>query len=131
MILRDAQCFVAVTGTRIVYDHWEAGYELDLNNPTPASTQVWGDGNNAKGISPGFTHDPVSLPAGTVNPLRNLVPLPRNPGTLLYEACDRVGATRGSEGQSHSVPPFWMVATAPGSNHRESNPFSRTDRVTF
>ncbi len=86
---------VAVAGTHVVYDQWEDGYELDLNNPTQSTTQVWGDGNNANGIAPGFGSDPASLPAGTVLLLDNLVPLPRNAANILYDGRDRVGATRG------------------------------------
>ena len=86
---------VAVAGTRVVYDHWEDGYEIDLNNPVQASTKIWGDGNDANGIPPGFVHDPVSFTYGTVLALRNLVPLPRNAATILYDGRDRVGATRG------------------------------------
>ena len=86
---------VGTSGTRIVYDHWEDGYEVDIDHPTQASTQIWGDGNDANGISPGFANDPASLASGTVIALRNWVTLPRNPATLLYDGRDRVGATRG------------------------------------
>src|SRR5712672_2434539 len=77
---------VTGNGTVIYYDQWEDGYEIDLGNPTQATTQIWGDGNDANGIPPGFAHDPVGLPAGTVITLRNLVPLPRNPANLLFDA---------------------------------------------
>ncbi|RYD73847.1 MAG: hypothetical protein EOP84_20890, partial [Verrucomicrobiaceae bacterium] len=43
----------AVSGTKIIYDHWEDGYEINLDNPTQASTQIWGDGNDANGKPPG------------------------------------------------------------------------------
>jgi len=86
---------VAVSGTKVVYDHWEDGYEIDINVPVQASSQIWGDGNNANGIAPGFVNDPSSLSAGTVLALRNLVTLPRNPATVVYDGRDRVGATRG------------------------------------
>ena len=47
---------VTGNGTVIYYDQWEDGYEVDLSSPTQATTQVWGDGNDANGICPGFTH---------------------------------------------------------------------------
>src|SRR5262249_5564151 len=81
-------------GTVIYYDQWEDGYETDLAHPVQASTKIWGDGNNANGIAPGFTNDPVGLPAGTVLTLRNLIPLPRNPSNLLYDGRDGIAATK-------------------------------------
>ena len=44
-ILTTVSIVVGTTNTIIVYDHWEDGYENDLNNPTQTSTQIWGDGN--------------------------------------------------------------------------------------
>ncbi|RYD68665.1 MAG: DUF11 domain-containing protein, partial [Verrucomicrobiaceae bacterium] len=85
----------AVSGTKIVYDHWEDGYEVNLDSPTQSTTQVWGDGNDANGKPPGFANDPNGLSAGAVITLRNLITLPRNPTAFLYDGRDRVGATRG------------------------------------
>ena len=84
---------VPVNGTRVVFDHWEDGYEIDIHNPAQATTLIWGDGNNANGIPPGLANDPLGLPAGTVLALRNLVPLPRT-SAILYDGRDRVGATQ-------------------------------------
>lgn len=81
-------------GTVIVYDQWEDGYETDLRNPTQSSTQIWGDGNDANGIVPGFAHDPVGIPAGTVITLTNNVTIPRNPSVLLYDGRDRIGGSK-------------------------------------
>ncbi|MCE9614644.1 MAG: DUF11 domain-containing protein [Lentisphaerae bacterium] len=85
---------VNAAGTRVILDHWEDGYEIDLNAPLQTSTKVWGDGNNGNGIAPGFVNDPATLPAGTVLPLRNNVSLPRNPSAIVYDGRDRVGATK-------------------------------------
>ena len=74
---------VTGNGTVIYYDQWEDGYETDLGNPTQPTTQIWGDGNDAHGIPPGFAHNPLGLPAGTVITLTNNVSLPRNPSTIL------------------------------------------------
>jgi uncharacterized repeat protein (TIGR01451 family) len=84
---------VPVTGTRIAYDHWEDGYELDLENPVQTTTQIWGDGNNANGIPPGFGSDPLGLSSGAVVALRNVVPLPRT-SVVLYDGRDRVGSSQ-------------------------------------
>src|SRR5258705_7429817 len=43
-------------GTVINYDQWEDGYEVNLASPAQSTTQIWGDGNNANGICPGFTN---------------------------------------------------------------------------
>jgi uncharacterized repeat protein (TIGR01451 family) len=85
---------VTGSGTVIYYDQWEDGYETDLSHPTQATTQIWGDGNDANGIPPGFAHDPVGLPAGTVITLTNAVTQPRNPSTLLWDARDHIAATK-------------------------------------
>jgi len=81
-------------GTTIYYDQWEDGYEPNLGSPVQSTTQVWGDGNDANGIAPGFAHDPLGLPSGTVITLTNNVALPRNPSTLLWDARDRVAANK-------------------------------------
>ena len=81
-------------GTKVVYDQWEDGYEVDLNNPSQPSTKVWGDGNDASGIAPGYVHDPTNLPAGTVFSLRNNVTLPRSPSSILYDGRDRIGSSK-------------------------------------
>ncbi len=84
---------VPVTGTTIVFDHWEDGYEVDIENPSQATTGVWGDGNNANGVPPGFVNDPVGFTSGAVLALRNIVPLPRT-STILHDGRDRVGSSQ-------------------------------------
>ena len=81
-------------GTVIYYDQWEDGYETDLSNPSQSTTQIWGDGNDAHGIPPGFTHNPLGLPAGTVITLTNNVLLPRNPSQIYWDARDHVAANK-------------------------------------
>jgi VCBS repeat-containing protein len=85
---------VTGNGTQIYYDQWEDGYEINLNSPSQATTQIWGDGNDANGKPPGFATDPLGLPAGTVIMLTNNVPLPRNPSIQLFDARDRIAATK-------------------------------------
>ena len=90
----DSVTSVVVTGdgTRIYFDHWEDGYEADLEHPAQSSTQVWGDGNLSNGVAPGYPSD--VLGTGNVLSLRNNVPLPRNPAQIRYDGRDRFGATR-------------------------------------
>ena len=85
---------VTGNGTVIYYDQWEDGYEADLSNPTQPTTQIWGDGNDAHGIPPGFAHNPQGLPAGTIITLTNNITLPRNPSTILWDARDHIAATK-------------------------------------
>ncbi len=85
--------FVTSPGTRIYYDQWEDGYETALEQPAQLTTQVWGDGNDANGVPPGFVHDPVGLAANTVITLTNNVPYPRVPGNILWDAADHVAGT--------------------------------------
>ena len=82
-------------GTLLYYDQWEDGYETDLAHPAQSTTLVWGDGNDANGIAPGFTHDPGSFTNGTVLTLRNNVTVPRNPATRLFDGRDRLGSSKG------------------------------------
>ncbi len=83
---------VGTTNTVLIYDHWEDGYENDLNNPVQATTQIWGDGILTNGVAPGTTNDVLAL--GSVITLTNIVSLPRNPSTFKYDGRDRIGATR-------------------------------------
>jgi len=85
---------VSVPGTVVVYDQWEDGYEGNINSPTNANTQIWGDGNDVNGICPGFSSDPASIPAGTVLSLRNNVGIPRVSARIYYDGGDRISASR-------------------------------------
>ncbi|WP_294383702.1 GEVED domain-containing protein, partial [Prosthecobacter sp.] len=86
---------VPIAATKIVFDHWEDGYEVDLKNPVQPSTLIWGDGNDANGKPPGYASDPASFAAGSVITMRNNVTLPRNASTKLYDGRDRLGSTYG------------------------------------
>ena len=74
----------------IYYDHWEDGYEPDIENPVQSTTQIWGDGNAANGIPPGFSSDVVNV--GDVIGLVNLISMPRNPSALKYDGRDMVAS---------------------------------------
>ena len=67
---------VTADNTYINYDHWEDGYEVDLENPIQSSTEVWGP-----------------FDKGHVVALRNPVDLPRNPSIVKYDGRDRFGAS--------------------------------------
>lgn len=93
----------SITTTRdttiIYYDHWENGYEVDIANPVniysasnPGGTQIWGDGNPANGIPPGFLSDVID--ADAVIALDNLVPTPRNVSSILFDGRDKVASTK-------------------------------------
>ncbi|MGI6137491.1 MAG: Ig-like domain-containing protein [Candidatus Hydrogenedentales bacterium] len=43
--------------TAIVYDHWEDGYEADINAPLQPTTEIWGDGDLTNGVAPGYPDD--------------------------------------------------------------------------
>ena len=113
--------------TTVVYDHWEDGYEADLNNPIQATTQVWGDGNLSNGVAPGhptdlldpgdvvtMQGDPVAYtgayPAG---------PRPQRPSTSTifeYDGGDKTGSTRviGVEAAAWLVPDVTFTSPDPG-----------------
>ncbi|BFM40186.1 Ig-like domain-containing protein [Synechocystis sp. LKSZ1] len=78
-------------GTVIVYDHWEDGYEADINNPTQATTQIWGDGNLSNGVAPGDADD--VLASGQVITLINTINI-GNLAAVDFDGRDRIGATK-------------------------------------
>ena len=43
---------ISTNGTVVYWDHWEDGYENTRVTTTPATTEVWGDGNAANGCAP-------------------------------------------------------------------------------
>src|ERR1017187_4510879 len=62
-ILTTVSIVVGTSNTIIVYDHWEDGYENDLNHPVQTNTLVWGDGNTNT-PAPGYPSN--ILPLGAV-----------------------------------------------------------------
>ncbi len=63
---------IAVSSDAIViYDHWEDGYESNINAPSQATTQIWGDGDLTNGVAPGFPTD--LLDAGKAIVLNNIL----------------------------------------------------------
>ncbi len=89
------QTVIAISATSnntvVVYDHWEDGYEADINNPSQSTTQIWGDGNLLNGIAPGTANDLII--AGQTILLQNPVN-PASPVTIDYDGRDKIGSTR-------------------------------------
>ena len=83
---------VIAEGTLIYFDHWEDGYEIDMSNPTQATTQIWGDSNAANGAPPGFPGDVLGPNAVIV--LRSNVNLAARQSTIDFDGGDKFGATR-------------------------------------
>ncbi len=83
---------VVEDGAVIRYDHWEDGYEANINSPIQSTTRVWGDNNPANGIPPGFATD--VLKCGSVITLENLVPIPRVASTILFDGKDKIASNR-------------------------------------
>ncbi|RAJ16963.1 LamG-like jellyroll fold domain-containing protein [Olleya aquimaris] len=76
-------------GTVIVYDHWEDGYEADINNPVQATTQVWGDEDVTNGTSPNYSND--YIPSGGDIVLENTYNYnPRNSTNIVYDGRDKI-----------------------------------------
>ncbi|NLV98123.1 MAG: cadherin-like domain-containing protein, partial [Desulfovibrionales bacterium] len=104
---------VAITATSnrtvVVYDHWEDGYEADINNPTQDSTKIWTytdadgwfidtNGDFIKNAGEQAIHNGNTIIANGRNLiLKNQVPIAHssNPGSnILFDASDRVGSTK-------------------------------------
>ena len=81
----------AADGTVIVYDHWEDGYEPDLSRPAQPSTEVWGDGDPANGMPPGFTADQIGV--GDVVVLDNPVRIGTRAAVLDFDGGDKLAAS--------------------------------------
>jgi len=85
----------------IYYDHWEDGYEADIENPVQSTTEIWGDGNSGNGIPPGFGSDVIN--EGTVIALESMVggsgigssvDLPRNANQIRWDGGDKFAGTK-------------------------------------
>lgn len=103
------QSYTSITipsACRVVYDHWEDGYESNVSSPVQPSTEIWGDGDPSNGFPPGYPGD--VLQAGDVIVLRNAVSTDMDSGdgdpndlandallasVLDYDGRDRIAAT--------------------------------------
>ncbi|MBT8344353.1 MAG: IgGFc-binding protein, partial [Sulfurovum sp.] len=87
---------VPFSGTIFHYDHWEDGYEADIENPVQSTTEIWGDGDASNGCEPAITTctDAADvLVSGDVISLDNeVVTLPRNPSDILFDGRDFIGS---------------------------------------
>jgi len=84
------------SGTILTYDHWEDGYETNIDNPIQPTTLIWGDGNPANGSWPGAPvgTDPA-INAGQVIQLRNNIPVnPRVQANIFFDGRDKIGANK-------------------------------------
>ncbi len=82
---------IVESDARIYYDHWEDGFENDLGNIIQTTTAVWGDGNLANGVAPGYPSD--ILAAGDVIILdENVDPVTRS-AVIDYDGGDKIATT--------------------------------------
>jgi len=77
--------------TVIYYDHWEDGFEIDLANPTQATTEIWGDGDPTNGQAPGSGSDIINADAVIV--LDNVVDA-TNVAAFDFDGRDKIGASK-------------------------------------
>ncbi len=82
---------IAATNTIIYYDHWEDGYEIDLENPVQTTTEIWGDGDLTNGVAPGYPSDIFSN--GDVVAIESIITGPPNAGTILYDGRDKLASS--------------------------------------
>lgn len=78
--------------TILYYDHWEDGFEIDVANPTQASTEIWGDGDLTNGVAPGVASDLID--AGTVIVLDNAVQTGTLQSVVDFDGGDRVASSK-------------------------------------
>ena len=88
---------LSTNNTIVYYDHWEDGYETDLDNPIQNSTEVWGDNDPSNGIAPGFTTD-VLNPGDIVTLEQDITTEgtenTRNPNSIFFDGRDKVGSSK-------------------------------------
>jgi hypothetical protein len=87
---------ISTDKTVVWVDHWEDGYDGDVNVATARSTEIWGDGNAANGCAPTVrpcTNSADVLMAGTSVVVQNAVELPRNKANIVYDGGDRIQAS--------------------------------------
>ncbi len=82
---------VPYPGTRIVYDHWEDGYEADSNFPVQSTTEVWGDGDLTNGVAPGYPTD--FIPGGGYLIIDNTFPWNRSIVTIVPDGKDKISSS--------------------------------------
>ncbi len=75
--------------TIIYYDHWEDGFESNLSFPIQSTTEIWGDGNAANGIPPGYALD--ILNAADIIVLENTINS-TNRLAIDYDGSDKLGS---------------------------------------
>ncbi|MBK6902403.1 MAG: hypothetical protein IPH04_06200 [Saprospirales bacterium] len=93
-------------GAVVVIDHWEDGYEADIDNPVQSTTLVFGDmdmSNGDLGTPPaGLTCFPVcpvgdmALPSGLILTLKNTMNAfpTRGNSPILFDGKDRISSNR-------------------------------------
>jgi uncharacterized repeat protein (TIGR01451 family) len=86
-------------GTRIIYDQWENGYDVDLSDTQDTysaanldGTQIWGDGNAANGAPPGIPTDVIN--AGTVIKLESRVVSTTRQAVIDFDGGDKFAADK-------------------------------------
>ncbi|HMO61776.1 MAG TPA: Ig-like domain-containing protein [Ferruginibacter sp.] len=79
---------VSYPGMKLIWDHWEDGYETNILGPTQSTTEVWGDGNIYNGVAPGYPTD--IIPAGGSIVLDNTMPTPRVAANRFYDGKDKL-----------------------------------------
>ncbi|MES2773048.1 MAG: Ig-like domain-containing protein, partial [Bacteroidota bacterium] len=75
-------------GTIIRYDHWEDGYEADIENSNQSTTLVWGDADLTNGVAPGYPTD--LIPAGGKIVIDNSFPWSRPTSTIVFDGKDKI-----------------------------------------
>ncbi|MBK7764284.1 MAG: hypothetical protein IPI46_13225 [Bacteroidetes bacterium] len=75
-------------GMIIRWDHWEDGFEADINFPSQSTTLIWGDGNPYNGIAPGYPTDIIPAGAGIV--LDNTMSIPRSTASIFFDGGDKI-----------------------------------------
>ena len=83
---------VSTDSSIIYYDHWEDGFETDIDSPTQSSTQIWGDNDPSNGIAPNYTTDVLN--AGDIIALENSVAVSTTDTVVDYDGRDKIGASK-------------------------------------
>ena len=89
-------------GQRVIYDHWEDGYEADPLNPVQSTTVVY-DLNQGQVLS--LASNDSSAP----QPINQPVPLPRDSDDVRYDGGDAITSLGGPVDVAHNMWPQGVV----------------------
>ncbi len=80
---------VIATNTVNYYNHWEDGFETDIENPIQATIKIWNDGDLTNGVAPSYPVDLATQGDGVI--LQSTLKGIPNPANTVVDGWDKIG----------------------------------------